>query len=308
MEQQFPLWVLVGPTASGKTRLAVHLADRIGAEILSGDSRQVYRGMDIGTGKDLSEYAVDGRSVPYHLIDIVEPGTQYNLFEYQRDFRAAWEDLQQRSVSGVLCGGSGLYVESVLRSYRLDAVPPNPTLRERLESLSLEALKALLATYKTLHNTTDVDTVKRAVRAIEIEAYYREHTSAQETVPPIPSVVFGLQLDREVRRERISRRLRERLQEGMVEEIQGLLTRGIAPEQLLYYGLEYKYVTLYVTGALSYADAVRQLEIAIHQFAKRQMTWFRGMENRGIHIHWLDALDPVEVNVQRMLETVNPVG
>ena len=288
MEQKpYDLITVLGPTASGKTRFAVQLADRLGAEIISGDSRQVYRRMDLGTGKDLDDYRIGDRSVPYHLIDIVEPGTKYNVFEYQRDFLEAYNDIRRRGRKAVLCGGTGLYIESVLRAYRLSPVPQNPELRERLADKSLEELTALLATYKSLHNTTDVDTAQRAIRAIEIEEYYRQTPLDRRPFPKIESLTLGVDVSREVRRERISQRLRKRLDEGMCGEVERLLAEGIKPEDLIYYGLEYKYVTLYVTGQITFDEMAQQLEIAIHQFAKRQMTWFRGMERRGTPILWI---------------------
>ena len=286
-QNPYDLITVLGPTASGKTRFAVQLADRLGAEIISGDSRQVYRRMDIGTGKDLDDYRIGGRSVPYHLIDIVEPGTKYNVFEYQRDFLEAYNDIHRRGRKAVLCGGTGLYIESVLRAYRLSPVPQNPELRERLADKSLEELTALLATYKSLHNTTDVDTAQRAIRAIEIEEYYRQTPLDRRPFPKIESLTLGVDVSREVRRERISQRLRKRLDEGMCGEVERLLAEGIKPEDLIYYGLEYKYVTLYVTGQITFDEMAQQLEIAIHQFAKRQMTWFRGMERRGTPILWI---------------------
>ena len=286
-QKPYDLITVLGPTASGKTRFAVHLADRLGAEIISGDSRQVYRRMDLGTGKDLDDYRIGDHSVPYHLIDIVEPGTKYNVFEYQRDFLEAYNDIHQRGRKAVLCGGTGLYIESVLRAYRLSPVPQNPELRERLADKSLEELTALLATYKSLHNTTDVDTAQRAIRAIEIEEYYRQTPLDRRPFPKIESLTLGVDVSREVRRERISQRLRKRLDEGMCGEVERLLAEGIKPEDLIYYGLEYKYVTLYVTGQITFDEMAQQLEIAIHQFAKRQMTWFRGMERRGTPILWI---------------------
>ena len=286
-KKSYDLITVLGPTASGKTRFAVQLADRLGAEIISGDSRQVYRRMDLGTGKDLDDYRIGDRSVPYHLIDIVEPGTKYNVFEYQRDFLEAYNDIRRRGRKAVLCGGTGLYIESVLRAYRLSPVPQNPELRERLADKSLEELTALLATYKSLHNTTDVDTAQRAIRAIEIEEYYRQTPLDRRPFPKIESLTLGVDVSREVRRERISQRLRKRLDEGMCGEVERLLAEGIKPEDLIYYGLEYKYVTLYVTGQITFDEMAQQLEIAIHQFAKRQMTWFRGMERRGTPILWI---------------------
>lgn len=305
----YDLITILGPTACGKTSLAVALADRLGTGIISADSRQVYRRMDIGTGKDKADYSLnDGRVVPSYLVDIVEPGYKYNVFEFQRDFLAVYEQLKSRGEIPVLCGGTGMYIESVLRGFRLVSVPVNEPLRRELEGKSLEELTAMLKTYKTLHNTSDVDTVKRAVRGIEIEEYYAKHPAEGGEFPAIRSLVVGVDVERNVRRERISQRLRTRLDEGMVDEVRSLLAEGIAPDDLIYYGLEYKYLTLYVTGQLAYDDMVRQLEVAIHQFAKRQMTWFRGMERRGIHIEWIDGRLSTEEKVNeivRLLEADN---
>ncbi|EEX52361.1 tRNA dimethylallyltransferase [Prevotella sp. oral taxon 472 str. F0295] len=290
---------ILGPTACGKTALAVSLAAKMGGEIISADSRQVYRGMDIGTGKDLSEYQMDGKQIPYHLIDIEEAGQKYNLFRFQEDFNAAYEDITSRSVQPILCGGTGLYMEAVLKGYALSPVPQDDNLRKKLSTRSLDELKELLIWLKTrngsaMHNETDVDTVSRAVRAIEIEFHNLRHPVDTRRVPAVGSLIVGLDVDRDVRRERITARLKARLEEGMVEEVRGLLEKdGITKEDLMYYGLEYKYVTAYVVGEMSYEDMFNQLEIAIHQFAKRQMTWFRGMERRGFNIHWLDASIPM---------------
>ena len=294
------LVAIIGPTASGKTSLATALAYDLDSEIISGDSRQVYRGMDIGTGKDLEDYVVEGRQIPYHLIDIVEPGYKYNVFEYQRDFLKAYEDIYRRGKLPILCGGTGMYVESVLKGYRLLPVSENPALRERLSGKSLDELTAILSTNKKLHNSTDVDTVKRAVRAIEIEEYYRQTPVQEREFPHLKSLIIGVSIDRDLRRKKISERLRERLDAGMVEEVRGLLDQGIAPEDLIYYGLEYKYLTLYVTGQMTHAEMVHDLEIAIHQFAKRQMTWFRGMERRGFNIHWIDACLPLTDKLEQI--------
>ena len=284
---------VVGPTACGKTSLAVSLALEVeGAEIISADSRQVYRGMDIGTGKDIAEYTREGVSVPSHLLDILPAGEKYNLFEFQRDFLSAYNGIKERGGYPVMCGGSGMYVESVLKGYRLLPVPENTALREELEKKSLEELTLMLAGYRSLHNNTDTDTKKRAIRAIEIEEYYLSCPVEERSFPELNVLTVGVSVDRELRRERITRRLHERLACGMVDEVRGLLDSGIAPEQLIYYGLEYKYITLYLTGAMDYKEMVCALEIAIHQFAKRQMTWFRGMEKRGVHIHWIDGMLP----------------
>lgn len=297
----YDLLAVIGPTASGKTRLAVHLAHALRGEIISADSRQVYRGMDIGTGKDLDEYRIGGETVPCHLVDIADAGYKYNVFEYQTDFLKTWEDCRRREVVPVLCGGSGLYVEAVLKGYRLLAVPVDEALRASLAGLSLPELAARLATYKKLHNTTEIDTPKRAVRAIEIEEYYRTHPDKGNEFPSITPLIIGVEVSREIRRERITRRLHERLDNGMVEEVRHLLAKGIAPEDLIYYGLEYKYLTLYLTGRLTYDDMVSQLNVAIHQFAKRQMTWFRKMQREGFDIRWLDAGMPLQERVEQVL-------
>lgn len=297
---EYDLIAILGPTASGKTSLAAALARRMDTEIISADSRQVYRRMDLGTGKDLDDYVVGGKRIPCHLIDIVEPGYKYNVFEYQRDFLAAYEDVRSRGMLPILCGGTGMYLESVLKGYRLLPVPENPELRRRLAEKSLEELTGILATYKKLHNSTDVDTVKRAVRAIEIEEYYRQHQVEERAFPDIRSLVVGVGIGREQRREKITRRLKQRLDEGMVDEVKALLASGISPEDLIYYGLEYKYLTLYAIGKLTYEEMFGQLEIAIHQFAKRQMTWFRGMERRGFTIHWIDAALPLEEKLEQI--------
>lgn len=294
----YDMLTILGPTASGKTTLAAHLACRLGAEIISADSRQIYRGMDIGTGKDLSDYVVDGVSIPYHLIDIADPGYKYNLFEYQRDFLSAYQDIKGRGVFPILCGGTGLYIESVLKAYKMMPVPQNEELRQSLEGKSLEELTAILSTYKTLHNTTDVDTAKRAIRAIEICEYYRSHPQDFVDFPAINSLVVGVDIARDLRREKISKRLRARLDEGMVDEVRRILDSGVSAEDMIYYGLEYKYLTNYVIGNLTYEQMVSELEIAIHQFAKRQMTWFRGMERRGFTIHWVDACLPMDEKVE----------
>lgn len=288
---------ILGPTASGKTNVAVNLAYKIGAEIISADSRQVYRRMDLGTGKDLDEYIVHGQQIPYHLINIAEPGTKYNVYEYQRDFLYAYNDIKSRGKRVIVCGGTGLYLESILRSYRLSPVPQNPELREKLKDKTLEELTSILSSYKQLHNKTDVDSAQRAIRAIEIADYYKQCPIEDRPFPTLSSYIIGIDVDRETRRSRITARLKQRLDNGMIDEIRGLLKEGIPPEDLIYYGLEYKYLTLYATGKLSYDEMFRQLEIAIHQFAKRQMTWFRGMERRGIDIHWMKAEDIMKADI-----------
>ena len=290
---------ILGPTASGKTAIAARLAHDLGGEILSADSRQVYRGMDIGTGKDLEDYTVDGQPVPYHLIDIADAGTKYNLFQYQQDFRTAYDDITRRGVTPILCGGTGLYIEAVVKGYALSPVPQDADLRHRLEGQTLAELTARLRELKrqtgsAMHNTTDVDSCQRAIRAIEIETYNLEHPTALRQMPAVDTILIGVSVDRDVRRRKISDRLDRRLKGGMVDEIRRLLRQGVKPEDLTYYGLEYKFVTEYVVGHLTYDEMHRQLEIAIHQFAKRQMTWFRGMERRGLTIHWVDGQQPMD--------------
>ena len=305
---------ILGPTASGKTPMAARLAAEIGGEIISADSRQVYRRMDIGTGKDLADYIVETTQgdryavrIPYHLIDIREPGTKYNLFEYQQDFFDAYEDIRSRGAVPILCGGTGLYIEAVLKGYKLSPVPQNQELRDRLEGKSLAELTQMLTELKArnhsnMHNTTDVDSCQRAIRAIEIETYNLEHPMPKRELPSVDSIIIGVNIDRELRREKITRRLKARLEEGMVEEVRALLDEGIPSEDLTYYGLEYKFVTEYLTGKLSYDEMFKRLEIAIHQFAKRQMTWFRGMERRGFTIHWIDATLPMDDKVRQIMQ------
>ena len=293
---------ILGPTASGKTPVAARLAAEIGGEIISADSRQVYRRMDIGTGKDLEDYG----SVPYHLIDICEPGTKYNLFEYQQDFYDVYQQIRSRGAVPILCGGTGLYIEAVLKGYHLSPVPQNQALRDSLEGKSLDELSQMLTDLKAktgsnMHNTTDVDSCQRASRAIEIETYNLEHPTPRRELPPVDSIIIGIDIDRELRREKITRRLKARLDHGMVEEVRALLDEGIPAEDLIYYGLEYKFLTEYLTGQLSYDEMFQRLEIAIHQFAKRQMTWFRGMERRGFKIHWISATLPMEEKVAQIL-------
>ena len=296
-----PMITILGPTASGKTPVAARLAAEIGGEIISADSRQVYRRMDIGTGKDLEDYG----AVPYHLIDICEPGTKYNLFEYQQDFFDAYQEIRSRGAIPILCGGTGLYIEAVLKGYKLSPVPQNQKLRDSLEGKSLEELTQMLTQLKAktgsnMHNKTDVDSCQRAIRAIEIETYNLEHPVPRRELPPVDSLIIGIDIDRELRREKITRRLKARLENGMVDEVKALLDEGIPSEDLIYYGLEYKFVTEYLTGQLTYDEMFTHLEIAIHQFAKRQMTWFRGMERRGFKINWIDATLPMEEKIERI--------
>ena len=282
----YELITVLGPTACGKTSFAVELADRLNTEIISADSRQVYRKMDIGTGKDLEAYTINGRQIPYHLIDIREPGEKYSVFEYQHDFFEVFNRLRAEGQTPILCGGSGMYIEAVLKGYKLLDVPPNPELRQSLQDKTLPELEKMLASYKNLHNKTDVDSVQRAIRAIEIETFYQQQAPEINEYEPINSLIIGIDVEREERRKRITQRLYQRLENGMVEEVRGLLDSGLHPDDLIYYGLEYKYLTLYIIGKLNYDEMVHHLEIAIHQFAKRQMTWFRGMERRGVRIEW----------------------
>jgi tRNA dimethylallyltransferase len=294
--------VITGPTATGKTRLAALVAARLGGEVISADSRQVYRGMDIGTGKDLSEYMVDGSQVPVHMVDIVDAGYRYNVYEYQRDFLKVLEKMRARGVFPVVCGGSGMYVDSIVSGYRLVQVPVNTQLRMLLSGRSLEELAEILSKYRSLHNKTDVDTVKRAVRAIEIADYYATHAVDESPFPVRAPLVTAVLVDRETRRARISARLHARLEEGLIEEVQQLLAGGIHPDDLIYYGLEYKYVTLYLMNRLTRQEMVQKLEVEIHRFAKRQMTWFRGMERRGIAINWIDGQLPDNEKVGILLK------
>ena len=301
---------ILGPTASGKTSVAARPAAEIGGEIVSADSRQVYRRMDIGTGKDLDDYEVKNENgevtnVPYHLVDIREPGTKYNLFEYQQDFYDVYQDIRRRGAVPILCGGTGLYIEAVLKGYKLSPVPQNQELRDSLEGKPLNELTEMLKGLKekngsNMHNTTDVDSCQRAIRAIEIETYNLEHPTPRRELPPVESLIIGIDIDREERRAKITRRLKARLEEGMVEEVKALLDEGIPADDLIYYGLEYKFLTEYLTGVTSYSEMTNRLEIAIHQFAKRQMTWFRGMERRGFKIHWIDAMLPMEEKIEKI--------
>jgi len=300
----YDLLVVTGPTASGKTSLAVSIAKKIGGEIISADSRQVYRGMNLGTGKDYNDYLIDGIRIPCHLIDIADPGYKYNVFEYQRDFNTIYSDLKKRKVFPVVCGGSGMYADSIISGYKMVEVPPDSGLRIELEKKSMNELKEILSTFKNLHNTTDIDTKKRVIRAIEIEHFNRNQGKLHTEFPKVKSLVVGISPDRELRRKRITDRLKKRLDAGMVDEVKGLINMGINTETLIYYGLEYKYITLYLTGKLPYDRMVRDLETAIHQFAKRQMTWFRGMERRGIKIHWIDGELPMQEKVASVLNTL----
>lgn len=299
---KYDLLVITGPTASGKTNLAVAVGDLLEGEIISADSRQVYRRMDLGTGKDFKDYYINGRTIPFHLIDIADPGYKYNVFEYQHDFRKVYLDLQARNVFPIVCGGSGLYIDSVIRGYKMYEVPPDSGLRSSLEKKSMEELTGILKTYKKLHNVTDIDTKKRVIRAIEIEHFNRFRKEKQTQFPELKSLIVGVMVDRETRRRRVSARLKQRLESGMVDEVRKLLDEGISEESLIYYGLEYKFITFYLTGKIKYEEMIHDLEIAIHQFAKRQMTWFRGMESKGTKINWIDSELPLKEKVERVIE------
>jgi tRNA dimethylallyltransferase len=300
---RYNLITVLGPTATGKTGLAAHLAARINGEVISADSRQIYRGMDLGTGKDYEDYFVDGVEIPSHLVDIEDAGVHYNVYRFQTDFIQVYNEIQSRGKFPVLCGGSGLYLEAVLKNYRLIEVPPNKPLRKELEGKTLEELTEILKSMKPqLHNHTDIETDRRAIRAIEIEKYYAENGQDESVMPDVNSLNIGINFDREMRRQRITKRLKQRLEEGMLDEVQKLLDSGLTPEQLIYYGLEYKYLTLHLIGELSFDEMFRQLEIAIHQFAKRQMTWFRGMEKRGTKIHWINGHLEMEEKVVEIIK------
>lgn len=297
----YELILITGPTASGKTAVAAKLAMVLGSEVISADSRQVYRGMDIGTGKDYSDYRIGDQEIPYHLIDIVDPGYKYNVYEYQRDFLRVFDNISKKGKVPIVCGGSGMYIDSIVSGYTLIEVPPDIKLRNKLEKLSLPELRSLLKSYRALHNTSDLDSKKRAIRAIEIEEYYKINAVEAKTFPKLNSLIIGVKYDRDSRRRRISERLKARLEEGMIEEVSTLLKNGLSAETLIYYGLEYKFVTLYLTGKLSYNEMYSSLETAIHQFAKRQMTWFRGMERKGKKIYWLDGYQPIDEKIEAII-------
>lgn len=299
------LITIIGPTASGKTPFAVELANKIDAEIISGDSRQIYRLMDIGTGKDLNEYTIGSKTIRHHLIDIREPGDKYTLYDFQKDFHIAYQDILNRNKTPLLCGGTGLYIESVLKGFELKKVPKNDFLRDSLQNKSLDELTVILSKHKKLHNTTDSDNKKRTIRAIEIAVFQQKQKPTFQDYKPIDSVIIGVYIDRDNRRNKISSRLKARIDEGMIDEVKNILSLGVAPEDLIYYGLEYKFATLYAIGQISYQEMFSQLEIAIHQFAKRQMTWFRGMERRGLNINWINALLPMDVKVHKAMELIS---
>jgi tRNA dimethylallyltransferase len=299
---RYDLLFITGPTASGKTLLAATLASVLKGEVISADSRQVYRKMNLGTGKDYSDYIVNGISVPYHLIDIAEPGYRYNVFEFQRDFRTVYDDLKSRNVFPVVCGGSGMYIDSIITGYKMVEVPPDSGLRAQLEKKSMQELIEILSAFKKLHNQTDIDTRKRIIRAIEIEHSNRSGKLEQTQFPALKSLIVGVHVDRDIRRQRITERLQKRLREGMIDEVKWLLDSGVSRETMIYYGLEYKYITLYLADKIDYDSMIKSLEVAIHQFAKRQMTWFRGMEKKGIKINWISSELPLSEKVEKVLE------
>ncbi len=307
MNTKYNIITILGPTATGKTKFATQLCSKINGEIISADSRQVYRNMNIGTGKDLEDYIVNNVPIPYHLIDIVDAGYKYNVFEYQRDFLLAYNNIKNKNKFPVLCGGTGLYIDAVLKGYKLIDVPVNFELRSSLENKSLEELTKILTTYKRLHNKTDVDTIKRAVRAIEIEDFYAHNNVHEKEYPKLTSLNIGINCDREIRRQRITERLKKRISEGLIDEVKNLLSKGLTPEQLIYYGLEYKHITEYLIGKYTFDEFFTKLEIAIHQFAKRQMTYFRGMERKGTKINWLDSEIPNEEKINIVLKLLQNV-
>ncbi len=289
--------VITGPTASGKTSLAVALANELDGEVISADSRQVYRGMDLGTGKDFSEYVIDGKKIPCHLIDIVDPGYKYNVFEYQRDFFRVFAEMKARNVFPVVCGGSGMYADSIISGYKMLEVPPDSGLRAELAKKSMAELKGILITYKSIHNITDFDTKKRLIRAIEIEHFSKNRKKTGSAFPKVNPLVVGVKTDRETRWRKISERLAARMDAGMIDEVKRLIENGVRSDTLIYYGLEYKFITMYLLGRMTYDEMFKGLETAIHQFAKRQMTWFRGMERKGTKINWIDGALPLEEKV-----------
>ena len=301
MSSKYTMLTILGPTAGGKTSVATRMAYILNGEVISADSRQVYRGMDLGTGKDLDDYMVEGKQIPYHLIDIVDAGYKYNVYEYQCDFVNVFDDIRSRNKFPVFCGGSGMYLEAVLKGYKLINVPNDENLRKELETKSEQELIELLKSFKELHNKTDVDTRKRMIRAIEIESYYQNHPEIDHYFPEINSLIVGVKYDRNSRRKRITQRLKQRLDEGMVNEVKRIIDSGVSPDNLIYYGLEYKYLTQHIMGELSFDEMFKQLDVAIHQFAKRQMTWFRGMERKGFKIYWLDGYASMKEKTDRIL-------
>ena len=301
MNIKYDMLTILGPTAGGKTSLAARMAYILDGEIISADSRQVYRGMDLGTGKDLDDYIVEGKQIPYHLIDIVDTGYKYNVYEYQNDFLEVYSEIQKRKKFPVFCGGSGMYLDAVLKGYKLIQVPANEQFRNELENKSAEELITILKSFKKLHNTTDTDSRKRVIRAIEIETFYDEFKDVDDYFPKINSLLIGVKFDRNSRRRRITERLKQRLDEGMIDEVKRILDSGVSHEILIYYGLEYKYLTQYIIGEITFDQMFNQLETAIHQFAKRQMTWFRGMERKGLKIHWLDGYASMKEKTDRVL-------
>ena len=305
---KYRLLTILGPTASGKTLLAAHVANRIGGEIISADSRQVYRKMNIGTGKDYNDYIVNNIPVPYHLVDIADPGYKYNVFEFQNDFLSVYEDIVSREKFPVLCGGTGLYIEAVTKGYRLINVPVNQYLRDELGKLEMDELSEILVSFRKLHNKTDIVDKKRLIRAIEIEKFYAEDKVKDFEYPEIKNLYVGILPELETRRKIISIRLATRPEQGLIHDVDDLLKSGVSKEDLCYYGLEYKYITNYLTCELDYSEMSKRLEIAIHQFAKRQMTWFRGMERRGLQIHWINEEVSLNEKVDIIIDLLKKDG
>jgi tRNA dimethylallyltransferase len=305
MSSKFDMLTILGPTAGGKTSVAARMAYILNGEIISADSRQVYRGMDLGTGKDLEDYTVEEKEIPYHLIDIVDAGYKYNVFEYQQDFLEVYEDLKKRNVFPVFCGGSGMYLDAILKGYKLIKVPANQELREELETKTNEELIDLFNSLKKPHNSSDTSSKKRLIRAIEIESFNKETDDIDDYFPEIKSLVVGIKYDRNSRRKRITERLKIRLDQGMIDEVKSIMENGVSAETLMYYGLEYKFITKHIIGEITYEEMFKQLETAIHQFAKRQMTWFRGMEKKGFKINWLDGYASMKEKTDRILYLLN---
>lgn len=302
MFPNYNIVTILGPTATGKTRLAAELSYLIKGEIISADSRQVYKDMNLGTGKDYEDYIVNEKTIPYHIVDIKEAGYKYNVFEFQRDFLSAFEKIRTHSHFPVLCGGTGMYIEAAIKGYLLIEVPPDNNLRKALSEKSLAELTNILKTYKTIHNKSDIDNVKRAIRAIEIAEYYKNNKIVKREYPEIKSLNIGMFCDRGIRRKRITERLKTRIQTGLIDEVEALLKKGISIEQLIYYGLEYKFITEYIIGKYKYDEFFSKLETAIHQFAKRQMTYFRGMEKKGTKIHWINCEIPHQTKTEKIIQ------
>ena len=300
MPNNYNLITILGATAGGKTQVATKLASVLNGEIISADSRQIYRGMDIGTGKDIADYIIDDKQINYHLIDIHNAGYKYSVYEFQNDFLESFNEINKKNKTPIMCGGTGMYIESVLKGYKLIQVPDNNDLRNELNNFSLDKLVDKLDSYRTTHNTSDFSNIKRAIRAIEIQEYYKQNPEIDFLFPEINSLIIGIKFDRDSRRKRITERLKARFDEGMLDEAKRLLDSGVSVEDLIYYGLEYKYLAYYLTDKLTYDEMFTQLETSIHRFAKRQMTWFRRMEKNGFKINWLDGYSPLDEKIERI--------